>query len=462
MSKRIASIDVLRGITIFMMVLSSTIAWNAGLPAFMFHGQVPPPDYVFNPDIKGITWVDLVFPFFIFSMGASMPFSMGRRLAKGVPLRNISLSLVKRWLILAAYGVVLGNAAKIGWSGGWAKDLVRLGIWIGLFLTLWRVPQGRIKGWLVNLIGAVVIVVMLVVEKFAFDVTLSVHNNDIIIMVLSTLALVGGFLWLLTRNKLLLRLGILVVIAVLKEIDWQFHCLDFLEIPSWAYWLFNWRYAQYLVISLVGMTVGDLLMKANDTQAALCDGARNWKTILAALICVAMVPALLWAFFTRNLWPAMDITIVGALAYILLTWGDRTTWTTIARMGFALLALGVVFDPIDGGITKDHCNLCYMLSTGGLACLSTAFLLWCETLAAVRGKRLNGLFSMTGQNPMIAYTVTGFIIGPLFALIPGLNGWINEIASSGPVAGTLRGVFFCCLMMGLTSLFTKNKIYWRS
>ncbi len=55
--KRIASIDALRGLAIFGMVFCATIGWNSNLPAWMFHCQVPPPDYVFNPDVRGITWV---------------------------------------------------------------------------------------------------------------------------------------------------------------------------------------------------------------------------------------------------------------------------------------------------------------------------------------------------------------------------------------------------------------------
>ncbi len=63
---RVYSIDALRGLAIIGMVLCSAIGFNSGLPAWMFHAQTPPPTYEFNPSIAGLTWVDLVFPFFIF------------------------------------------------------------------------------------------------------------------------------------------------------------------------------------------------------------------------------------------------------------------------------------------------------------------------------------------------------------------------------------------------------------
>ena len=64
---RVAAIDILRGLTILGMVLCAQIGWDSGLPGWMFHAQLPPPDYKFSPEVPGITWVDLVFPFFLFS-----------------------------------------------------------------------------------------------------------------------------------------------------------------------------------------------------------------------------------------------------------------------------------------------------------------------------------------------------------------------------------------------------------
>ena len=84
-SERIATIDALRGLAIFGMILCAYIGWQSGLPAWMFHAQLPPPDYVFSPDVRGITWVDLVFPFFLFAMGAAFPLAMRKRLDTGTP-----------------------------------------------------------------------------------------------------------------------------------------------------------------------------------------------------------------------------------------------------------------------------------------------------------------------------------------------------------------------------------------
>lgn len=62
----IFNLDALRGYAIFTMILSGSIAHGGILPPWMFHAQVPPPNHQFNPNLPGITWVDLVFPFLFF------------------------------------------------------------------------------------------------------------------------------------------------------------------------------------------------------------------------------------------------------------------------------------------------------------------------------------------------------------------------------------------------------------
>ena len=50
----------------------------------------------------------------------------------------------------------------------------------------------------------------------------------------------------------------------------------------------------------------------------------------------------------------------------------------IGYIGFILMLAGIALDPVDGGITKDHCNLSYLFTTSGMAALTAAFILMLE------------------------------------------------------------------------------------
>ncbi len=76
--KRAFALDALRGYAIVTMILSATIAGGI-LPGWMYHMQSPPPTHKYIIELAGITWVDLVFPFFLFAMGAAFPFSVRKR-----------------------------------------------------------------------------------------------------------------------------------------------------------------------------------------------------------------------------------------------------------------------------------------------------------------------------------------------------------------------------------------------
>ena len=111
--KRITSIDAIRGLTVLGMVLCASIGFDSGLPGWMFHAQTPPPTYAFDPTNAGLTWVDLVFPFFLFALGAAFPLAMKKKLDGGTPIRQIAVTQVKRWITLILFAVVLGISYDI-------------------------------------------------------------------------------------------------------------------------------------------------------------------------------------------------------------------------------------------------------------------------------------------------------------------------------------------------------------
>src|SRR5215469_15333741 len=100
---RFESLDALRGLAVLGMAWSGMLPDT--LPAWMYHAQLPPPTHAFNDQVFGITWVDLVFPCFLFSMGAAIPLSLGRKLDGGAAPLKTAGGLLLRGLLLALFAV---------------------------------------------------------------------------------------------------------------------------------------------------------------------------------------------------------------------------------------------------------------------------------------------------------------------------------------------------------------------
>jgi heparan-alpha-glucosaminide N-acetyltransferase len=111
---RITSLDALRGLVMFTMIFVNDIAGASKeiVPWWMRH---------FQHDGNGMTFVDLVFPAFLFIVGMSIPFALGGRLSKGEPLWKTLLHVVTRTLSLLFIGILMVNETpdteKMGWSG---------------------------------------------------------------------------------------------------------------------------------------------------------------------------------------------------------------------------------------------------------------------------------------------------------------------------------------------------------
>ena len=125
-SSRITSIDALRGFVMFTMIFVNDLA---GAPKTLV------PDWMVHFSDRhrggsGMTFVDLVFPGFLFIVGMSIPFALGSRLNKGEPLWKTLPHILVRTVSLLALGILMvhetPDSDKLGWSGS---------LWVALMFT---------------------------------------------------------------------------------------------------------------------------------------------------------------------------------------------------------------------------------------------------------------------------------------------------------------------------------------
>ena len=101
---RIASIDIFRGLTVLVMVFVDNLDFVKGLPWWTYH---------MPRQANDLTYVDMVFPAFLFVMGMSIPLAVERRIAVGDSDSQIWLHIVARSLSLVALGLFIANGPQV-------------------------------------------------------------------------------------------------------------------------------------------------------------------------------------------------------------------------------------------------------------------------------------------------------------------------------------------------------------
>jgi heparan-alpha-glucosaminide N-acetyltransferase len=130
-TQRVLSIDALRGITILVMIFVNELAGVQGIPAWMKHMPAT---------ADAMTFVDVVFPAFMFIVGMSIPFAIASRRAKGDSVWKLNGHILFRTLGLLVLGFFMVNA-----EGGYneAAMIIPLALWSLLFyvgvILIWNV-----------------------------------------------------------------------------------------------------------------------------------------------------------------------------------------------------------------------------------------------------------------------------------------------------------------------------------
>lgn len=463
-NSRIASIDMLRGLAILGMALSGMLPWGT-LPAWMYHAQLPPPEMKFNAEVPGITWVDWVFPFFLFALGAAIPLHLSKKLEHVKSWTSLIPDILRRYGLLLAFAYLSQHfrPLSIDSSPEQSTWMLSLLFFFATFLAFVRLPESwsashrncfNLTGWMI-LIAALISLPASDGQVFYFLNT----RVDIILFVLANVSLSGTIIWILTRNSPQTRWAITALIAavfIAKGFDgpikefWNLNPLP---------WFWQNEFHKYLLIVLPATICGESLLNHSKFKEPLehTPGA-EWTITLTAIFSLLSITA---SLFLREIEFALFIAIVtGALGTLVASRACHFSpgMKTMIRLAAFLVLLGVILDPTASGIKKDPANLSYFFTLTGLAFwLTIAF----NNISKYRlFEKVLSPLTLTGMNPLLGYVaITNFV--PAAIRLTQLHSWVG---SQGWTPWQLAGYgLFQTLIVAIVCIIaSKSKLFLRA
>jgi predicted acyltransferase len=335
--------------------------------------QLPWWTYHMPPSVNGMTYVDMVFPFFLFIVGMSMPLAIRHRLSKGDSELDLWLHVALRSLGLIVLGLILANSEKLD------PHLTGIGqrVWTVLALSgailFWnsypRSSQHKHLFMGLKLSGAVLIVAVLAIFRRTST------SGSVSWLDFSYWEILGMIGWT--------YLGASILYLPTRRWRWSapiwFVALSLLNVISAAHWItFPYRLPFYLWPIKSG--AGASMVMAGVATSALFlsnafAGSRRQKAIWALVLSAFLLIIAAWTaplgISKLRATPSYSFICVAAciLAFIALHWlcdvQRKVSWADFARpagsntlltyllpdLCLVLLGRAVVFERWDYGWT---------------------------------------------------------------------------------------------------------------
>lgn len=115
--KRLVSIDALRGFDMFWIIGGDAIASEIGKRAQNPTVTAITEQFSEHMEWAGFRFYDMIFPLFLFLIGCSIPFALGRRLEAGESRKALTKKVLIRFATLVIFGLIYNGLLKIpGWD----------------------------------------------------------------------------------------------------------------------------------------------------------------------------------------------------------------------------------------------------------------------------------------------------------------------------------------------------------
>ncbi|HEY9171721.1 MAG TPA: DUF5009 domain-containing protein [Verrucomicrobiae bacterium] len=389
---RLESLDAFRGLVIVAMTLVNYLAGVGGLPAWTRH---------MPQDAEGYTFVDLVFPGFLFVVGVAIPLALHRRLERGDPMLALLGRVLVRGASLIFVGVLMvNNSAYAAEASHLSKNLWFL-LAMLCVVALWNV--------------------------YPSDATATRRQLHLALRIGAGFVL--ALLLLLFRGK-----------NAAGEVVWLQHSWwGILGLIGWAYLA---SCAAYLLfrgepLAMLGTLGLMIALFVGGRHGALdwlgpLNGFVNVGQILGSTAADVMIGVLVGGTFVG----------AGALA----SHGARVRFLLL--LGIGLFVAGSLFRPLHG-INKVAATESYALVSGAWCVLGFLVVYVLMEVLSIRGWAVWLL--PVGQNALLAYILPG-ILGNFFGLL-GAQRWLWPFNSGFP--GALNAAALTALVVGLTWVATR-------
>ena len=161
-SGRILSIDIFRALTVLVMIMVNEWSGIEGLPKWMRHMAA---------EDDAMSFVDVVFPAFLFIVGMSIPFALQQRMAQVNNFFQVQKHVLQRAIGLVVIGVFMVNAAD-GYNA--AFMLVPVAAWalfsyLAAFLIWGSVSGGSALRLPWRIFGAAILVALALLYRGGVD-----------------------------------------------------------------------------------------------------------------------------------------------------------------------------------------------------------------------------------------------------------------------------------------------------
>ncbi|WP_319229027.1 DUF5009 domain-containing protein [Draconibacterium orientale] len=222
MKQRILSIDIMRGLTLFLMLFVNDL-YMPGVPAWLGHTAA---------DFDGMGLADWVFPGFLFMVGMAVPFAVQSRLKKGHTSLTILYHILLRTVSLLIIGILMVNVSRLNPElTGIPKNIWAIGVYVSIFLV-WN-NYSKLPPWLVYLLkgtGMAGLIILAAIFKSGTAEQVSwLHTSWWgILGLIGWGYLAASLVYLLVKDKLIQIAGFWALFFVLNILS-QFNLLEFLN-----------------------------------------------------------------------------------------------------------------------------------------------------------------------------------------------------------------------------------------